>query len=91
MAKTRVTIDSDLKVEHGTSKNGKPYTERYQEAYLHVAGAKYPKACKLSLYENGRPFPVGDYETEQEVYINDYNKLRVKSEIALAPVAAAKS
>ncbi len=85
--KSRVTVDGEVKTASGTSKNGKPYTERFQDAYLHVAGAKFPKSCKVMLYDNARPYAAGEYETEQDIEINEYGKLVVMRELVLHPAA----
>ncbi len=92
--KNKITVEGDVKSESGTSKNGKAFTERYQEGYLHVLGAKFPKSCRIPLYDNARPYPAGDFETDQDVEINDYGRLVVKRELVLhhvAPAAAAKA
>ena len=87
MAKTKVTIEDEVKTDNGVSKDGKPWTERYQEAFLHNGG-RFPKSCKVTLYDNARPYRGGDYETEQELEISDYGRLQVKRELALTPLPA---
>lgn len=87
----KVTIASGVKTNQGRSDSGKEFNERYQDAYLHEAGKQYPTSCKVMLYDNARPFAEGDYDTKQDVEINQYGKLRVKTELVLAPVAASKA
>jgi len=85
----RVTIASNEKTEPYTDSNGRPASARYQDAYLHEPGKPYPTSCKLPLYEAARAYAPGEYETGQDLEINNFGKLRVRSEIALRPVAAA--
>jgi hypothetical protein len=87
----RVTIASDRKTETGVSKNGKPFTENFQDAYLHEPGKKYPTSCRVALYDNARPYQQGEYETSQDVEINDFGRLVVRRDLVLtqaAPLAA---
>lgn len=84
----KVTIDSEAQTESGTSKNGKPFTERYQSAYLHEAGKKFPTSCKLPLWDNARPYAQGDYSTEQALEISEFGRLQVKRDLVLSPALA---
>lgn len=87
---SRVTVASEMKQESGRSASGKDYTEKWQEGYLHEAGKPYPTSCKIPLYDNARPFPLGEFQTEQALEINQFNRLRVKTDLLLSPVPAAK-
>lgn len=85
----RVTISSDKLTDRGRNeKTGKDWEQSYQEAYFHEAGKPYPTSCKLPLYDNARPFPKGEYQTEQALEINEYGKLRVKSDLQLSAFTA---
>lgn len=84
----RVTIEGDLQTNNGRSSSGKEFTERFQNAYLHVAGSKYPKSCKVMLWDNARPYAPGDYDTTQDLEINEFGKLRVKTDLVLAPATS---
>jgi hypothetical protein len=88
--KTKVTIDGPEQVERGTSKNGKAFEERFQQAYLHEPGKKFPTSCKLPLWDGARPYAPGDYETDQQLEVSEFNRLHVVREIALTPLPASK-
>lgn len=85
----RVTIASGEKQESGTSKNGKAFTERYQEAYLHEVGKPYPTSCRLPLWDNARPYPTGEFQTAQELEISEFGRLQVKRDLVLSPFTPA--
>lgn len=88
--KTKITIASGEKFEKYKDADGRNAEARFQDAYIHEQGKPYPTSCKLPLYGDSRPFPEGEYETEQAVEVNQFNKLRVKSELELSRVAAGK-
>lgn len=79
----KVTIASDVKSKPFEKGDG---TERYQDAYLHEAGKPFPTSCKVRLYDNARPYAQGEYETKQDVEVNSFGVLRVKTELALVPL-----
>ena len=65
--------------------SGKPYSIREQFAYLHVPGDAYPVKCSLQLEDEQAPYPVGLYETTNELYVGDFGRLNVSRKMQLLP------
>lgn len=88
--KTRISIEGDALSERGVSKNGKAYEERWQQAYMHEKGKRFPTSCKLPLWDGARPYAPGEYETDQQLEISEFNRLQVSRELKLSPAAPLK-
>ena len=86
----RVTIEAGVKTESGTSSKGKAFTSRSQSAYLHEAGKKFPTSCTIPLYDGAREYPAGEFDTTQDLEINEFGRLQVKRELLLTPAPAGK-
>jgi len=71
----KIVIDNtEVQERSFTSKAGKDFTFRQQEAWADLGG-RYPEKILIDLYDSS-PFPVGDYEVESRSFrVNAYRKL----------------
>jgi hypothetical protein len=88
--KTRITIEGNEQIDRGKTSDGQPFEERFQQAYLHEEGKRFPTSCRVRLFDNARAFQPGDYDTEQSVQISKYGRLEVVRDLELTPAPAAK-
>ena len=89
MSRTRITIESaEIKHRSGLRDDGTRWSAREQEAFLHVAGSKYPRNCLIRMEENDKPLSPGDYETDAHLIIGQFNRLQVSYDLCLEKVAA---
>ncbi len=87
----RVEIQStDVDEFSGTSKAGRPFHIRKQQAYLFRLGEKYPDRFQLRLEDHQQPFEPGHYTVDlSSVRISRYGDLEFGT-VKLIPVSQNK-
>ncbi len=85
---------SEVRTISGTSKTGKPYTIRDQEAYAWTVGRdgkprEYPERISVQLDDDQEAYRPGVYTlAPQSLYVGDYGRLQM-GKPKLQPLAAA--
>lgn len=96
----RIEVKStEVRSISGTSKTGKPYNIRDQEAYAYTVGRDgqprpYPERISLQLEDDQAPLEPGIYTlAPASLYVGDYGRLMLgRPQLVKAqPVAAAKA
>lgn len=95
----RIEIKStEVRTISGTSKAGKPYSIRDQEAYAHTVGRDgqprpYPERISLQLEDDQPPFEPGLYTlAPSSLYVGDYGRLMLgRPQLARVQPAVAKA
>lgn len=86
----RIEILSDkVHTKSGTSKKGKPYEIREQDAVLHDTAKKYPQECRVLVPDGEQPFTAGVYEIESPFSIGQFDSLQVNRGLGLKLVKKA--
>lgn len=75
----RVEVHSErVNVKEGTSsRTGKEYSIREQQAFVYLNGEPYPQKIKLSLARDQAAYPKGEYELTPEFFVGNFGDLRM--------------
>jgi hypothetical protein len=69
--------EAAVTTKSGQGKNGKPYTIREQNAWLHT-GKAYPQEVRIRLGDDGAPFAPGEYElTDRCFWVDRWGSVNV--------------
>jgi hypothetical protein len=80
---------SKVNTKSGTSKQGKAYSFREQEAYLLGMG-KFPVMCSVPVPDDSRDgYAPGTYDVTQPLVVGSYGRLMVSRDLQLVPARKA--
>lgn len=82
----RITVATAVMEKAGTTREGKSYLIRYQEADVHLPGKRHPQTIEIRVPDNSGGYAKGEYTlSAHSFYVGRYNKLECNP--TLEPVA----
>jgi hypothetical protein len=82
-------LSATVHTKTGTSKKGKEYRIREQDAVLHDTGKKYPQECRVLVPDDMEPFAPGVYDIGSPFSIGQFDSLQVNRGLGLVLVKKA--
>lgn len=80
-------VSADVREISGTSsKTGKAYNMKKQDAYVHLDGQKYPVKFEFTLEDKATPYAPGWYSLDESSYFVDrFSNLQLGGTLKLTP------